>query len=60
MRVSARYNATVTGVTAEGGFIVKFDAYGNQEEVQLEDLRQLDTDVDSRIVYKGKYSFLCE
>ena len=55
--LSVRYNATVTGVTTGGCFIVTFDAYGNQEEIQLEDLRQLETEGDSRIVYKGTYCF---
>jgi hypothetical protein len=29
-----RYNAIVTGVTASGNFIVAFEGYGNEEEVQ--------------------------
>lgn len=51
-----RYVATITAVSVGGKFIVTFETYGNQEEVDREDVKAVVAEPAETVVslYKGE------
>ena len=47
------YDASVTGISVSGNFIVSFEAYGNVDEVSLQDMRWKEDTMNIASEYKG-------
>lgn len=51
--MKCRYDGTVTAVATSGNFIVDFEGYGTQEEVDRQSMRQRPVSTDAGTGYKG-------